>query len=94
MWPHVSDRSVLQASILHYRTVFLPGLHITGFILIPSIGNPGCAAWDPHFSDTSQEMNPAKQPGPGKRDWKHEVVNLQVLQGGTLLTEIRRVLIR
>lgn len=39
MWPHVNDRSVLQASNLHYRTPFLPGLHIPGFIPIPSIGD-------------------------------------------------------
>lgn len=36
-------------------TLFLPGLHIPGFILIPSIGDPGCATWDPHSSNTSQE---------------------------------------
>lgn len=74
--------------------MFLPGLHIPGFILIPSAAHPGCAAWDPHSNDTSQERNSAKQPEPDRRDWKHEAVNLQVLQGGTLLTEVRRVLIQ
>lgn len=76
MWPHVNDWSVLQASNLHSRTLLLPGLHIPEFILIPSIGDPGCASWDPHSNDTLQEMNPAKQPESGRRDWEHEVVNL------------------
>lgn len=94
MWPHVNDRSVLQAYSLHSRTLFLLGLHIPGLILIPSSGDPACAVWYPHSSDTLQEMNSAKQPESGRRDRKHEVVNLQVLQDGILLTEVCRVFIQ
>lgn len=43
MWPHGSDRSVLQASNLLYRAESLPGLPIPGFILVTSVGDPGGA---------------------------------------------------
>lgn len=56
MRSHGSDRSVLQASNLLYRTEYLPGLRVPGFILIPSVGDPGGASWDPHGDDKSQEM--------------------------------------
>lgn len=53
MWPHGSDRSVLQASNLLYRAESLPGLPIPGFILVTSVGDPGGASWDPHGDDKS-----------------------------------------
>lgn len=81
MWPHGSDRSVLHSPNLLYRAESLPGLHIPGFILVPSIGNPGGASWDPHGDDKSQEMSPAKQPEPVRGDLEHEVAKLHLLQG-------------
>jgi len=60
MWPHGSDRSVLQPSKVLYRSESLPGLRIPGFILVPSVGDPGDCSWNPHGDDKSQEMSLAK----------------------------------
>lgn len=68
MWPHGSNRSVLQASNLLYRAESLPGLCIPGFILVPSIDDPGDTSWDPHGDDKSQEISLPKQSEADKED--------------------------
>lgn len=74
MWPHGSDRLVLQASSLLCRAESLPGLHIAGFILVPSVGDLGGASLDPHGDAKSQDISPVKQPEPAIGDWEQELV--------------------
>lgn len=57
MWSHGSDRSVLQASNLHYRAEYLPRLYIPWRIQVSSVGDSGDASWDPHGDEKSQGMS-------------------------------------
>lgn len=56
-WSHGSDRSVLQASNLHYRAEYLPRLYIPWRIQVSSVGDSGDASWDPHGDEKSQGMS-------------------------------------